>query len=678
MRAWIGTALLAGSWLVGLGHFEDPNRFTWFCALVAGALLLTDVPLRFPSRAEQTVLLPLLLLAVGVFPVPYKSIPLLLTVATVLSIAPLPGRWPRLLARGAASAGLILVAQAIAMLGYQSMTARSHELPRLFLTPIAWVAHLVGADAALQGGTLSLGNALETSRVVATWELLFDPATVGFLAGGVVLLLLYACGRRCEPGRGPGRSLVILLALVLAWAPLRLALVAALVLQRLLRVETVAFSNTGELLVSTWLHLGLVCGFAVLAGSLIPKPVGVPNDRLRREAGRRAAPWKRPLSAGLCGVAVAVLTIVHCWVPLGERKAGRVMVVERHSNWEPTTEPYGTQGYGEAGSYNYAAIYEYCRQHYEMSQLLETDAIDDGRLGQCDVLIVKTPTARYSAEEVASVVRFVERGGSLLLIGDHTNVFNMNTYLNDLSRHFGFTFRNDLLFRVGQPYRQAYRPPHIAHPVLRHVPPMHFAVSCSIDPGRSAGTMVVRNTGLWSLPPAYHESNYHPQAEYRPDMQYGAWCQLWSTVHGKGRVLGFADSTLFSNFCVFQPGKRELFVGMLEWLNRTSPLDRRAIRLALTIPAFLLAAALLAPGCWQCWRDRKAWLPHLAGGCAGWSVAAMAVVALHEMPVPPKHRVHHHVVVDRTVSEVPLSTGAFADHEEGGGYGMLEQWIPRV
>ena len=37
-----------------------------------------------------------------------------------------------------------------------------------------------------------------------------------------------------------------------------------------------------------------------------------------------------------------------------------------------------------------------------------------------------------------------------------------------------------------------------------------------------------------------------------------------------------------------------------------------------------------------------------------------------------------HVVIDRNLSEVPLFTGAFADDEDGAGYGMLEQWIPRI
>ena len=75
-------------------------------------------------------------------------------------------------------------------------------------------------------------------------------------------------------------------------------------------------------------------------------------------------------------------------------------------------------------------------------------------------------------------------------------------------------------------------------------------------------------TGLKNLPAEYHASNYYPPAENRDDMRYGAFVQLWSTRHGDGRVLAFTDSTIFAGFSLFEPGKTELFLGMLEWLNR--------------------------------------------------------------------------------------------------------------
>ena len=48
------------------------------------------------------------------------------------------------------------------------------------------------------------------------------------------------------------------------------------------------------------------------------------------------------------------------------------------------------------------------------------------------------------------------------------------------------------------------------------------------------------------------------------------------------------------------------------------------------------------------------------------------------MPWPEKSQSLQYVVIDRSLSTVPLFTGAFADDPEGGGYGLLEQWVPRV
>jgi hypothetical protein len=578
-------------------------------------------------------------------------------------------------------AAFILVVQGPVLWSYESLTSRQHELPRWLGELLCYVPRALGIDAAYDTGTLALRSLQETLRVAATWELLFDPASVCFLAGGVVLIVYRtaSCATGWRRWKAVLWRVVTLAAVMLAWAPFRAAVLMALLLQRILVADPVAAPNVGSLFVNVWLQLLLLTGCTILASRLIDWPQ---TDRAARPRDTRAAAHQRPwlaaaglllLSLGVAGVATLV-----SWVPVGQPGKGRVVIVERHSTWEPTTEPYGTQVYGEAGSYNYAAVFDYCDQYFQMSRLLANEIINDESLSGCDVLVIKTPTERYAAEEIEAVVRFVARGGSLLLVGDHTNVFNMNTALNDISRRFGFTFRNDLLFRVGDPYRQPFSPGSPAHPIVQHLPDMVFAVSCSIDPGFHRGRMPIRSTGLWSLPPAYHESNYHPQAEYRPRLQYGAWCQLWSTNYGQGRVLGFADSTLFSNFCTFQPGKAELLRGMLDWLNHHSRFDLATSRPILA--AFVLLGVILPLALGVVLSARVAGITRFAACLIGWVAATLAIAEIHRrsLPVPPIRSPLKHVVIDRTVSEVPLFTGAFTDGEEGVGYGMLEQWIPRV
>jgi hypothetical protein len=382
---------------------------------------------------------------------------------------------------------------------------------------------------------------------------------------------------------------------------------------------------------------------------------------------------------GLVFVALGALAWAGQWEPVGGRLGGRVMVMERHSTWEPTTPPYDTTRFGENASYTYAAIYDYCSRYYEMSRLLESDPINDAKLATCDVLVVKTLTAPLSAEEVAAIGRFVRRGGGLLMIGEHTDVFKSITFANPIARQFGFKFRLDLLFCVREPYVQVYEPPRVPHPIVEHVPRMTFAVSCSVDPGRSFGRAAIRNTGLWNLPPEYHTENYFPEAEYHPEMGYGSFIQLWTTRSGEGRVAAWTDSTIFSNFSTFEPGKTELMLGILEWLNHRSVFDRAVPRWLLLGTVGALACACLIGGLYLGWRQRVPLLVVLASGACGVVVGSELVIALHRsaMPVPEPLRPMVRVAIDRTVSDAPLSRGGFTQ-ESGLGYGLLEQWIPRL
>ena len=78
--------------------------------------------------------------------------------------------------------------------------------------------------------------------------------------------------------------------------------------------------------------------------------------------------------------------------------------------------------------------------------------------------------------------------------------------------------------------------------------------------------------------------------------------KVWAARHGQGRAIAFTDSTIFSNFCTFQPGKAELMLGMVEWLNHGNPpLDPR--------PWLLLLGILpLAGGLWIARGHDGVWL----------------------------------------------------------------------
>lgn len=708
MLAWIGLALLSASWLFGLDYYSHvtpawilgpeyaylPDRLPWALMVVAGTLCLISkapwMPGRWASLAGAALAAP----AAVVAPWPYRAGVLLVAGGLLAATAFGPSRWLRRLGRAASLAGTALLAQGATLMVYTAATARSHELPWPLPGLIGRVASLLGIDVGVYETTVAMFSMRETHMVGATWELLLDPVTLSFLVGGVVYLAWMhgirgsqqgASGSVPEPASGnategvPYRlwlgAAAVLAALVALWLPLRAALLGAFYLHDVLRTEYEMPLDAVKLLWNPWVHLAALAMPVLLAWRFVPRHGAASlGSGLLENKEPLPRVWRYPACAALVAVAACCLTAAVCWDPPGVRQAGRVVVEEFHPQpdkvWERTDKPFDTTWYGHLSGYNYYCIYDYLSHYYSTSRL--TKPIDDKAFERCDVLVLKVPTRRYALDEIETMRRFVERGGGLLLIGEHTNVFGTGTYLNEVARRFGFQFRYDCLFGIDSVFEQQLAQQLVPHPVLQYVPAMDFATSCSIAPlGR--GRAVIRSTGLKNKLADYHVENFYPLATDTASMRYGSFVQLWSTRYGRGRVLGFTDSTIFSNFCTFEPGKAELMLGMIEWLNRRGPpLDPRPwLLLAGTV--FMLAGV----GAGRPWQ--RTWAVLLGAGLLGWSGAVLAVSTAHRaaMPPPLPIRPMTRVVIDRTLSDVPWPKNGFIAGKDGE-FGIFERWILRL
>jgi hypothetical protein len=668
-RAWIALALLSASWLFGLSYYHQADWVTWVVLIVAGTLLLTGVDFPRPSRSELIITAALMVPAIWVIPWPYRAAVLLLFVGALVCAAPVPRRWPARLGDAGIAAGAILIVQSLGILLYEAVTARSHELPQALAYPLYSITRLLGINAALDGTTIAIHSMRRVHQLGATWELLLDPVTWCFLLGGIALLSMAAAGGRQAGGRRGLLKLVASLAISVAlWLPVRGGLLIAMLAHRALRTEYEAPLALMNQFWSPWVHLLLLAGPVLLAMRFVrPRPSMQPDYIVvsRAKLSRRLA------STALACAALLLITMALSWDPAGPRKQGRILVDEYHSTWERTDRPYDTSWYGQESGYNYACIYDYCSRFYEMARL--TTPIDAEALRSCDVLIVKVPTSRYGPDEIDRIEQFVRNGGGLLLVGEHTNVFQTGVHINDIASRFGFRFRYDCVFDIDGVFRQLYEPSLAAHPIVQNMPPLDFAVSCSIDPGLSVGRAAIRATGLRNLPADYHASNFYPQVEDRADARYGAFIQLWTLRRGAGRVAAFGDSTIFSNFSTFEPGKAELMLGMLEWLNhRNTPADLRPLLFVLGI---LSAGATLVLS--KRWPGPR--LVLLGGALLGGSLAVVSVQAIHQASytLPKPARSFTHVVIDRTICDAPLSKSGFIGGEQNG-FGIFERWILRL
>jgi len=425
---------------------------------------------------------------------------------------------------------------------------------------ISGIARAAGIEAQAADGKVVVQDFAEVPAHAASWQQLGLPAA---LATWVALVLIASARTR-----GWRRFTALSGALFVAWLPLRFLLVARLA-QDLgwLGLQWHPASTALSMLPPAWLSCRL----------LPPMSLG--------RAGGRTGP--KAVSSWLLAAAGAACVVVglagHLPGPAG---AGRVLMDDAHSDWEWTGIPFDRTHYGRQSTYSYVSLVDYLAHHFaRVATNMQGDLTDDLLAGY-DVLILKTPTRPYLASERDAVVRFVEKGGGLLLISDHTNLFGMTTYINPMGEPFGVEFLTDDTFQLGSGQPSTWQPPVLAtHPAVAHMPPMGFQTSCTIRPSVRLAPVIVGGA-LASEPADYSHVNFFGDISADPEERWGMFLQAAAAGHGRGRVLSFTDSTVFSNFSVFFRGTPELALGMIAFLNQRS--SDRSLLMALTAAAGLL------------------------------------------------------------------------------------------
>jgi hypothetical protein len=363
----------------------------------------------------------------------------------------------------------------------------------------------------------------------------------------------------------------------------------------------------------------------------------------------------------------------------GKLKKGRILIDEKHSDWEKTTRPYDTEWYGVDSGYNYASIADYLTYFYKVERIF--DEITPELLSNHDILILKIPSHAFSQREIEAILEFVKEGGGLYLIGDHTNVFGSGHYLNQIARHFGFVFRYDCLFDFENTFNEVYTPsPILPHPIVNRMPPFLFAVSCSIEPLSLRNERVILANGLKALDIDYAIENFYPRARNITEMTFGSYIQMIGVKYGKGRVSGFTDSTVFSNFSAFIPGKPELFLGTMDWLNRSNQLQwLNRLFLILSLLAFGSTIILFVSGSQKVSSELGILLLLVILGVSTWSACLYGLTRINHAnyPLPEPHTQPLRVCFEKETSEYELPLTEFVENFDQS-YAIFYQWVLRL
>jgi hypothetical protein len=599
--AYLGSILTAAYWFYATGIYgAQPIGY----ALAALALAFACA-YRAPAPAVDLSLgARLLVLGAGAggvlaFGPPYRAGALVLLGAGLLSLVP-SGHRALVRARTAAlHLGLLLSLQAALWLLAENFFAKWHEAG--FVAPLlAGLLRAFGEDAAATGGRVSVVTHLGPLAILPTYEGLQVVFFALFLAGALYGLAVQGAARP--------RAVALVTAVVAGYCVLRYAGVLLLALQAQVWAPV---CSPHALLLS-----------ALPLAFLLPHRLG-PIPPPATLVLRRAA-W--PRLAAPAFVAACLAAYLGLAQP-GRDKAGRVLINEHNSDWEKTTQPYDTRWFGKLSGYNYYLMAKFLGYHYHVA--VNQEPITDRALEEVDVLVLKTPTAPYGEGEVDAIERFVRRGGGALLIGDHTNVFGMTEHLNQVAGRFGLWYNFDSQHALADGGLTLYQPPgQLRHPVVAGLRSFLWHTSCTLRPPLFSEEMAT-GYGNLTAPTDYGVYNFFShERTVQPDRKFGYVSQISGVCAGRGRVLAFSDSTVFSNFATFMPGKPELLLGMMAWVNKTNgPVPVRATAFFLGLLGLLAVA----------WTWRRGSDPVLGGlsFCAAFAVAALAVAGLNRWNYPP-------------------------------------------
>ncbi len=465
----------------------------------------------------------------------------------------------------------------------------------------AWLLRATGLPAAASGGFVHWTTMAGPLRLAASWDALgLDLLLVVWVLSAVMILYRASDWRTI--------TYVLLRLTLMLWvvALLRFALWILL----FDTFTTFVSHETESLPVSLFIRPLIAAAlFLPFLPALLKALASIPdrNDNGSYPAGA-PIPWVGRLRwrTGFAWALVAFLVFFSVWEPRGKPQSGRILIDGYRAQWSPADRPYDHEWYGADSGYNYACMRRWFDAFYETEVL--DGPIGAHTLDDASVLVVYLPDRPYRSDEIRRIEAFVRGGGGLLLIGDHTNVFGSTSHLNALCRRLGMQFRYDVLFDLDTHFFQMFDGSRSAPRLLHGMDFMKLRGAASIRPTSWSTRLFMTVDNTKGLPSTYSVGNFYPPPHDDPRMTFGRYGIAAASRVGSGRVVAFADSTIFSNFEIFYPGKYELLLNMATWLDHRDTAWRGFARRLAALSVLLLTVLLI----WRAHRPRAV-LGALAG-----------------------------------------------------------------
>ncbi|MEK7275525.1 MAG: hypothetical protein AAB110_09730, partial [Candidatus Desantisbacteria bacterium] len=264
-----------------------------------------------------------------------------------------------------------------------------------------------------------------------------------------------------------------------------------------------------------------------------------------------------------------------------------ILIDEIHSRWESTLREFNRQEFGMMAENNYHKFLEYI-SHFHKTYVVTDDnqnssvkgvttlhekvlskRLFDSFKGKRVILILKCFTKYPSEKEVNATVQFVKNGGNILFIGDHTDVFFMDTYVNKISKRFGIEFMTNAVYVPTGGWPVTDKRNMRYHPVTQYIDRFVWATSDVLRLSGNAFPLILSPLASYTDQANYFNNYFFGDTMFKPENSMGVHAIMAAAEYGKGKVAAWSDSTCFNNELMFTVDRRGLLSGIFSWFSHS-------------------------------------------------------------------------------------------------------------
>jgi len=248
--------------------------------------------------------------------------------------------------------------------------------------------------------------------------------------------------------------------------------------------------------------------------------------------------------------------------------------------------------------------------------------IEAGELANADVLVTINNPRVWTVAQRHRIDEFLAVGGSLLVLGDHTDVFGCKKGFDSLLGAYGMGFRFDSAYHASSSWYGCAVSSH--HPALttgegQLVLGHGIGASLQVEAGVESlirGRFAFGDRGVRGNTMGAFLGNYHYEVgEIVGDLSLAAWTRV-----GRGRVVAYGDTSAFQGGSI-PHAYRSHVLPLMGWLGRPAGIaESPSYRLLVTMLVFgviglvvlrrrvaplaavsIAAVACVAAPAWACW-----------------------------------------------------------------------------